>query len=153
MSGCRRSPPPMSHHSDVRLSRLAPIVALLALAACSDPASPAPARTARLPVPARGPASVQPGQPPVVWVSGQVSRVRRSSVVIVERSGARVVIRRLAEDATRFFAPRDARWISVASGDVATIQPGTPACAEAFHDRGVYLGIRVFLGAACGPRQ
>ena len=92
------------------------------------------------------------GQPPVVWISGQVAGVQRSRVTLVERTGAKVVIRRLAEDATRFYAPGKGKWIAVASEDVQLIDIGTAACAEAFFDRGVYLGIRVFVGAACGPR-
>jgi hypothetical protein len=48
--------------------------------------------------------------------------------------------------------PGKGKWVRVATEDVQLTDVGTAACAEAFFDRGVYLGIRVFLGAACGPR-
>jgi hypothetical protein len=36
--------------------------------------------------------------------------------------------------------------------DIQLIDVGTPVCVESLLDRNHYLAIRVFVGAACGPR-
>ena len=87
----------------------------------------------------------------MVWVSGQIVSVQPSRLTVVEASGARLVVRRLAEGATAFFSGGGGSWAPLGEGGVAAIRAGTAACAQVLRDRGVYLAVRVFVGAACGP--
>jgi hypothetical protein len=127
-------------------------VALLALTACSSDSSSTAPPTAVVPTPSTGAATTKAGQPPVVWVSGQVARVTPGHVVVAENRGSSIVVRRLAEGATHFFRGHGDSWTPMPSDEVDALDAGTPVCAEALLARGVYLGIQVFVGAACGPR-
>ena len=73
-------------------------------------------------------------------------------MTVIEPAGARLVLRRLAEGATRFLRRSGGSWTRLGEGEVLGIGGGVPVCAEALRDRGVYLAIRVFVGVACGPR-
>jgi hypothetical protein len=86
-----------------------------------------------------------------VWVSGRIVSVKPARLTMVEASGARLVMRRLAEGATEFLRKAGASWSRLAESDAAGIRSGTSACAQALRDRGVYLAVKVFVGAACGP--
>ncbi len=120
----------------------------VALPACSG----THLRLAHLPTPSTGPASTVPGQPPVVWVSGQTATVTSHRVNVVEQPGTRLSIRRLAEGATKFFRQDSGQWVLMSADDVQLIDVGSPVCVESLLDRNHYLAIRVFVGAACGPR-
>ena len=106
---------------------------------------------AALPQPAAAPSSVVPGQPPVVWVAGQVQELDGEQLVLVEPAGSRVVLQRLAEGATKFFMSQGERWTPMKPTDVELIEVGTQICAESLLDAGTYLALRVYVGAACGP--
>jgi hypothetical protein len=88
----------------------------------------------------------------VVWVSGRLQALGPTRVTVVEAAGARVVLRRLAEEATRFFGRSGGSWASLGPEAVSGIGAGAPVCAEALRDRGIFLAVRVFVGATCGPR-
>jgi hypothetical protein len=124
------------------------VVAVL-LAGCTDPGRPS---TAALPGPTSGIPATVPGEPPVVWVSGQLSGVTSRAVSIVEAAGTPVRLHRLARGATRFYSQTAGAWTLLESADVSLIEAGTAACIESLLDRGDYLALRVFVGAACGPR-
>jgi len=94
-----------------------------------------------------------PGQAPVVWVSGQSERVTGSRLSIVEDGGSPVAIRRLSEGATRFFVMKDGRYERLDETDALLIEVGTPLCVESLLDGRDLLALRVFIGAACGPRR
>ena len=119
------------------------------LASC---ASAAP-QAADLPHASRGPGKVVPGQAPVVWVSGQSEHVSGSRLTVVGKGGALVVIHRLAEGATKFFVRKDARYERLDEADAALIEVGTPLCVESLLDGRNLLALRIFVGAACGPRR
>ena len=141
----------MRHHGPVRSAAVAGVLFLLA--ACSPTGSHHHARGhahAPLPGPSATP-NVVTGRAPVVWVSGQIVSIQPSRLTIVEASGARLVVRRLAEGATAFFSGGGGSWAPLGEGGVAAIRAGTAACAQVLRDRGVYLAVRVFVGAACGP--
>jgi hypothetical protein len=130
-----------------RIGALA-LMVVLALPSCSG----THLRLAHLPTPSIGPATTVPDQPPVVWVSGQTATVTPHRINLVEQPGSRLSIRRLAEGATKFFRQDSDRWVLMAPDDVELIDVGTPVCVESLLDRNHYLAIRVFVGAACGPR-
>ena len=124
-------------------------LAAASLAACSSQVPTA----ADLPHASKGPAKVVPGQAPVVWVSGQSDRVSGSRLTVVTGGGALTVIHRLAEGATRFFVWKDGRYERLDEADAGLIEVGTPLCVESLLDGRTLLALRVFLGAACGPRR
>jgi len=72
---------------------------------------------------------------------------------MVEDGGSRVLIRRLAEGATRFFVMKDGRFERLDEVDAQLIEVGTPLCVESLLDGRELLALRVFIGAACGPRR
>ena len=126
------------------------VLVILAAGACGgDPED----RPEELPRPSVGPARPVAGQPPVVWVAGQVEEVSGARVVLVEPDGPRVRLQRLAGGATRFFGFRDGAWQPLEHADIELIEVGTPMCVEVFLDDRAYLALRVFVGAACGPRS
>jgi hypothetical protein len=108
-------------------------------------------RAEKLAGPSVGPATPVAGQPPVVWVAGQMEEVSGARVVLVEPDGPRVRLQRLAGGATRFFGLRDGAWRRMEHADIELIEAGTPLCVEVFLDDRAYLALRVFVGAACGP--
>jgi hypothetical protein len=114
-------------------------------------AQPPPA-AADLPVPGSGLPTPVPGQPPVVWLSARLSSVSAARVAVVEPEGARVVLRRLGPEATRFYLRDGRRWVEASPDDAEAARAGTPVCAEALLDGGHYVALRLFLGSACGPR-
>jgi hypothetical protein len=121
---------------------------LVVMGACSG-STPA---VAVLPRPSAVPASVVPGQPPVVWVSGQSSVVTTSRLTVVEPGGSRAIVRRLSRGATKFFVLHEGRFEHMAEDDALLIEVGTPMCVESLLDGRRLLALRVFVGAACGPR-
>src|SRR5436190_13548391 len=90
---------------------------LVGMPACSG----AQLQLATLPTPSTGPATTVPGQPPVVWVSGQAATVTPHRVNVVEEGGSRLSIRRLAEGATKFFDQDSGRWVLMSPDDVQLI--------------------------------
>jgi hypothetical protein len=110
-------------------------------------------RAEELAGPSVGPATPVAGQPPVVWVAGQMEEVSGARVVLVEPDGPRVRLQRLAGGATRFFGLQDGGWRRMEHADIELIEAGTPLCVEVFLDDRAYLALRVFVGAACGPRN
>jgi hypothetical protein len=121
------------------------------LAACTETAPKNHAGSARPGPSAESPEGV-PGRAPVVWISGRLRSAGRKTVTVVEPAGARVIMRRLAQGATRFLGRSGSSWTTLEEGSVSALRSGTPVCAETLRDRGVYLAIRVFAGATCGPR-
>jgi len=89
----------------------------------------------------------------VVWVSGQSEHVSESRLTVVGAGGSRVVIHRLAEGATRFFVRKHGRYERLDETDAGLIEVGTPLCVESLLDGRSLLALRVFIGAACGPRH
>ncbi len=88
----------------------------------------------------------------MVWVSGQTASITSHRVNVTEQPGSRLSIRRLAAGATKFFRQDAERWVRMTPDDVQLVDLGTPVCVESLLDHGQYLAIRVFVGAACGPR-
>jgi hypothetical protein len=127
---------------------LALAVALTVLAACGG-STPV---VETLPRPSSGPASVVPGQPPVVWISGQSADVSGSRLTVVGWGGARTVVRRLSRGATKFFVLHEGRFERMVEDDALLIEVGTPMCVESLLDGRSLIALRVFVGAACGPR-
>src|SRR5438105_9300475 len=84
------------------------VVVVLAQACTRTPAGP-DHRTGHSRPPAGAPKVIH-GQAPVVWVSGQVQSLRPTRVIVVEETGARVALRLLAEEATRFFHRTGESW-------------------------------------------
>ena len=123
----------------------------VALAACTGPAprdhggSPGARPSSEAP-------RVVPGRAPVVWITGRLRAIGQETVTVVEAAGARVVMRRLAEGATRFLGRSGSSWAPLGQDSVSALPGGTPVCAQTLRDRGIYLAIRVFVGAECGPR-
>jgi hypothetical protein len=137
---------------DVRLVVVSAVAcAVLLLTGCTD-AAPKRHTGAPLPGPSTGTPRVVHGRAAVVWISGQLEAVGPRTVILVEPAGARVALRRLAEGATRFFRRSEGSWASLGADAVSGIGAGTPVCTEALRDRGIFLAIRVFVGAVCGPR-
>jgi hypothetical protein len=122
--------------------------AVLAGAACSHP-TPV---VETLPRPSTGIPSLVPSQEPLVWVSGQTAAVSRWRVTVVEDGGSKAVVHRLAEGATKFFALHGGRFESMPETQALDVPQGTPVCAESLLDGRRLVGLRVFFGAACGPR-
>ena len=128
-----------------------PALALVfALAACSHPAKPV---VEQLPVPSSGVPSIVPGQEPLVWVSGQSDSVSPAHVIVVEDGGSRAIVHRLAEGTTKFFVMHEGKFESMPDADALSVRKGTPVCAETLLDGRRLVGLRVFFGAACGPRS
>jgi hypothetical protein len=137
----------------MRLPRFGHVLALgtmagVALAGCSKPGTTASVH--RIP-PAPSPPvrSVEPGQPPTIWIGGTLSDVASASLSIREPTGAEVTVRRLAAGATAFFQVANGSWHRLAPQ--AQVSAGRQACVEVLMDGANLLALRVFLGAACGP--
>jgi hypothetical protein len=122
-----------------------------ALSACSDDPKPPPVE--QLPHPSTGAPTVVPGQAPVVWVSGQSATVSTAKLTVVETGGSRAVVHRLSEGATRFFVLHTGRFEAMPEADALLVRQGTPMCVESLLDGKRLLALRVFVGAACGPRS
>ena len=133
-----------------KVALFAALAAALVLAACSDASQGGHALTSGSRTSAGTPTVVR-GRAPVVWISGRLQAIGPATVTVVEPAGARVTMRRLAEGATRFLGRGSGTWAPLGPGAVAALDAGTGVCAEALRDRGVFLAIRVFVGATCGP--
>jgi hypothetical protein len=127
---------------------MAASVSLTLLAGCSNSTPVVETR----PRPSTGVASIVPGQPPVVWVSGQSADVSGSRLTVIARGGSKTLVRRLARGATRFFVLHHGRFERMPEDDALLIEAGTPMCVESLLDGRSLLALRVFVGAACGPR-
>ena len=88
----------------------------------------------------------------MVWISGQSANVSGSRLTVIGRGGARAVIHRLAGGATKFFVLHEGRFERMSEDDALLIEVGTPMCVESLLDGRSLLALRVFVGAACGPR-
>jgi hypothetical protein len=121
---------------------------LALLAACSHP-TPV---VEQLPRPTAGLPSIVPSQEPLVWVSGQSVAVSPSRITMVETGGSKAVVHRLAEGTTKFFVLHEGRFESMAESDARHVRPGTPLCVESLLDVRRLVALKVFFGAACGPR-
>ncbi len=124
------------------------LVAVTTMAGCSHP-TPV---VQQLPRPSSGVPSIVPSQGALVWVSGQAVAVSPSRITIVEGSGSKAVVHRLAEGTTKFFVLHEGRFESMAESDARLVRPGTPVCVESLLDVRRLIALRVFVGAACGPR-
>jgi hypothetical protein len=120
----------------------------VALSACSKSGSPASFHRIP-PAPSDPVRSVEPGQPPTIWIGGTLSDVASASLAIREPTGAEVSLRRLAAGATAFFQVANGSWHRLAPE--AQISAGRQACVEVLMDGANLLALRVFLGVACGP--
>jgi len=113
-------------------------------------------RDARAPTPPLGGAPVvqqnhpDPGNPPVLWVSGTIREVARDRITIQEGSGPTLDLTRFAGGATRFHRLGPGGWLRIPP-DEAVAASGEDACIEALMDEGELLAIRVFLQATCSP--
>jgi hypothetical protein len=106
-----------------------------------------------LPKPSTGAPSVVPGQAPVVWVSGQAVTVSISKLTVIEGGGSKAIIHRLSEGATRFFVLHSGKFEAMPEAEALLVRAGTPMCVESLLDGRRLLALRVFVGAACGPRS
>jgi hypothetical protein len=97
--------------------------------------------------------SVVPSQEPLVWVSGQTASVSPARVIVVEDGGSRAIVHRLAEGTTKFFSLHEGKFESIPEDDALLVHRGTAVCAETLLDGRRLVGLRVFFGAACGPRS
>jgi hypothetical protein len=87
-----------------------------------------------------------------VWVSGQSSAVSDSRLTVVEPGGSKAIVHRLSEGATRFFVLNGGRFERMSEADALLVEVGTPMCVESLLDQRRLVALRVFVGAACGPR-
>lgn len=113
-------------------------------------------RDARAPTPPPGGAPVvqqnhpEPGNPPVLWVSGTIREIDRDAITIQEGAGPTLDLTRFAGGATRFHRLGRAGWLRIPPSEAAAAT-GEDACIEALMDEGELLAIRVFLQATCSP--
>lgn len=103
------------------------------------------------PVPAADDRSPVPGQPPIVWIGGTVQEIGEARVTIQAGSDTPVRLQRLAAGATTFLADSGGEWRALTDEQVADVDVGVTACAEALLDGTNLVALRIFLGAACGP--
>ena len=101
------------------------------------------------PIPTIPPESLGPGQPPIIWVGGTLSKVAADGLQVTEALGSVVTLRRLARGATVFYRISGAAWRRLTP--VAKVSAGQLACVETLLDGAHLLALRVFLGADCGP--
>jgi len=121
--------------------------ATLLLAACR---TAAPASASRVPPPPPTPRqSLGASEPPVIWLGGTLDDVTSERVVMLEDSGSKVSLNRLAGAATSFYRVSGGAWTLLATQ--APVAGGQRACIEALLDGTVLFALRVFLGAGCGP--
>jgi hypothetical protein len=125
------------------------VLSAVVLAGCSQPAPPP---VEQLPRPSAGVPSVVPSQEPLVWVSGQSVKVSPSRLAIVENGGSKAIVYRLAAGTTKFFVLHQGRFESMPDAEALLVRTGTPICVESLLDGRRLLALRVFVGAACGPR-
>ncbi len=92
-----------------------------------------------------------PGDPPVVWLSGEVHAIGPSHLVVRSGRGPEIRLQRLGEGATTFLRLRGDRWRRVRPAAVERMGRGRAACVESVLDRRTFLALRVFLDARCGP--
>lgn len=88
-----------------------------------------------------------------MWVSGQSASVSPARVIVVEDGGSRTIVHRLAEGTTKFFVLHEGKFEAMPDSDALLVHKGTPVCAETLLDGRRLVGLRVFFGAACGPRS
>jgi hypothetical protein len=62
------------------------------------------------------------------------------------------VAHRLAEGTTKFFVLHQGKFESMPESDAELVRKGTPLCVESLLDGRRLVALRVFFGAACGPR-
>lgn len=129
------------------------VAILAALPACSGPPESGATTARRTGLPALPPTPTQAlgaAQPPVIWVGGSLDDVAAERMVLREPSGSLITLQRLAEGATKFYRVSGDAWLELAQE--AQVRAGQPACVETLMDGANLLALRVFLGAACGPR-
>lgn len=92
-----------------------------------------------------------PGDPPVVWLDGNLERIDESELLVRVGQGPQITVERFAAGATRFMRLEGGEWVELTSEEIETIEPGAGACVETLLDGRTFLAIRVFLSAGCGP--
>ncbi len=88
----------------------------------------------------------------MVWVAGELQKVLPQTVVLQGDGGQAVHLQRLSEGATRFYSLDGTRWRRLLPGEVAGIEAGAKACAQALLDGRALVALRVYVGSGCGPR-
>jgi hypothetical protein len=92
-----------------------------------------------------------PGDPPVVWLDGDLERIGESELLVRVGQERRIRVERFAAGATRFLRLDEEGWVELTAGEIAALRPGSKACLETLLDGRTFLAVRVFLSAACGP--
>lgn len=92
-----------------------------------------------------------PGDPPVVWLDGDLDRIGESELLLQVGQNRRIRVERFAAGATRFLRLDDEGWVELTAEEIAALRPGKRACLETLLDGRTFLAVRVFLSAACGP--
>ncbi len=89
------------------------------------------------------------GDPPLVWIEGELQEVDDRSLVIREGEGPEIEVERFAGTATRVYRFSEGRWRQL--NPAAIIEPGQEACVEALLEENAFLAVAIFLGTGCGP--
>jgi len=113
------------------------------------PSSASPGSATLPPVPSAPGQSLGPNQPPIVWVGGEITRLRADRLELREAIGSVLTLRRLGGGATSFYRAIAGSWERV--DRTSEVEAGTRACVETLIDGQNLLALRVFLGADCGP--
>jgi hypothetical protein len=93
----------------------------------------------------------RPGDPPLVWIGGELEEVGETQLTLTEGEGPKVVLERFSGDATRFFLPDGDTWRQLDAAEIRSLDAGKDACVEALVDEDAFLAIRVFLDRTCAP--
>ena len=92
-----------------------------------------------------------PGDPPVVWLEGEIEGLDGAQLSLREGEGPSIDIRRFEEGATHFLRLREGQWRELTTAEVGELQAGQEACVETLLDGRTFFALRVFVGARCGP--
>lgn len=92
-----------------------------------------------------------PGDPPVVWLEGDLDRIGESELLVRVGQDRRIRVERFAAGATRFLRLDDEGWVELSAREIDALRPGGRACLETLLDGRTFLAVRVFLSAGCGP--
>jgi hypothetical protein len=92
-----------------------------------------------------------PGDPPVVWLDGNLDRIDDSELLVQVGRGPQITVERFAAGATSFMRLDGDEWVELTTEEIDAIRPGAGACLETLLDGRTFLAIRVFLSAGCGP--
>jgi hypothetical protein len=92
-----------------------------------------------------------PGDPPLVWIGGELEGIGETQLTLAEGDGPKVVLERFSGNSTRFFLPDGDSWRQLDAAEIRSLDAGTDACIEAVVDEDAFLAIRVFLERTCAP--